>query len=288
MPEVAQVHIEDLHEVQGKYTSLAKMTLDKWGERLMQANEELARNPTVETKARAASLVRESPVALLEAGVMLDAKMADAQRINLPYTLEQLDEMRGIWIRDHPDGKIYAKAEWAEIKARWDQETAALDLVEGSVVVSTSDGHLVMWKIDGGMSEDLVAHLTQVNLDMFNSWLDLNPTLPGAAEVDNRHDDVEAAIAKYGKDNVGVFHLGCKIPIQADPKGPILTSETVGGSYKFRIIANYEAQLDGFLSLVNNTMRLLAPDIHARYEKYMDGLTASWADLKSLIGQFCK
>ena len=46
------------------------------------------------------------------------------------------------------------------------------------------------------------------------------------------------------------------------------------GSYKSRIIANYEAQLDGFLSLVNNIMRLLAPDVHARYEKYRDGLTA--------------
>ena len=152
--------------------------------------------------------MRVSPVASLEAGVVLDAKGADAQRITLPYTFEQLDEMRGIRIRDHPHGKIYAKADWEEIKARWDQETAALALVEGSVVNSTSDDHLVMWKIDGGMSKDMVAHLTQVNLAMFTSWLDLNPTLPGAAEVDNRHDDGEAAITKYGKDNVGVCHLG--------------------------------------------------------------------------------
>lgn len=165
--------------------------------------------------------------------------------------------------------------------AAWDKSVAELEIYEGSVIMQTKDEDVVMWKIGAAMNDTITKDLGQATLSMLDGWLDSRSGLPCPGLHDLRHDDMEKQKERHGANDVGVFHLGCWIPDQGNPRGPIMSADTVAGSYLHRVVAEYESQLQKLYRQVYNIMRLLTPGAYAQYQQQAARLAKDHADYRA-------
>jgi hypothetical protein len=123
--------------------------------------------------------------------------------------------------------------QWERVVKEWDAAMVDLPQIRGNAIIRTNDGEIVLYKLDNALTkgwEDpevgakFIAHLTDSLETLREKW---NGPLPLPGKSDTRHHALEEMRAKYGADNVGVWHFAFWIAQGQSHRGPVISSNVM-------------------------------------------------------------
>jgi hypothetical protein len=178
---------------------------------------------------------------------------------------------------------------WEQVVKDWDAAAAELPQIKGNAILKTTDGEVVLYKLDNALTTGwenpevgakFISHLTDSLETLRQDW---KGSLPLPGPNDTRHHAFEEMRARYGSDQVGVWHFAFWIATGMSKKGPCISSQCHGADvWRFEPATRFLEAMAPWQQAAAMLFRLLEPASCKRYKDNFENLFKRYRSIQTI------